>query len=293
MKVLVTGGSGFIGTHLREALREAGHTCVNYDIRDADDGDPFIFGDISTNFHRIKKVFREEAFDIVFHLAAQTSVPVSVQNPAHDARTNVMGTLGIIELCRDFGVKLVFASTAAVYGPPRRLPLLECDPSEPVSPYGISKAACESYIKAALTDYTIVRFANVYGVKSTGIIATFLERAQDGLPLRVYGNGTQTRDYIYVKDLVRALIQCIDKAGGLTLNLSTQVPESVNGVIEAVRVHYPQVQVIRGLDVRPGDVPDSLMSNNHAKRELDWAPAYSLADGIRDMLQEQSVLERE
>lgn len=298
MNILVTGGSGFIGTHLRESLQALGHKTTNYDIREPVDAtyDVFAFGDISNNTHSLRSLFKRSDFSVVFHLAAQTSVPYSVNNPTADARTNIIGTLNLLEVCQEFGVKLIFASTAASYGNPANLPILEETPLDPLSPYGVSKVACEGYIRNSGVPHTILRFGNVYGNGGDGVVRRFLLHAFNGRPVYVYGSGEQTRDFIYVKDLVDALIKCIDKGDGLTLNLSTSTVTSVNGVLDVLRERFPKLQVIRDYEKRPGDVEDSLMSNELARTELGWQPAYGLSAGIADMLLEpraQWLLERE
>jgi UDP-glucose 4-epimerase len=203
MNILVTGGSGFIGTHLIKALYKEGHKITNVDIKNMSDGHKHLIGyryaDIASSHHDLFHIFKEGQFDVCYHLAAQTSVPHSIKFPMADARSNIMGTLNIIEMCRLFDVKMVFASTAAVYGTPKELPLKEDATLNPESPYGVSKMSCEQYIKMGGIEYTILRFANVYGCDGGGVVSTFLFDAMNDIPLMINGDGSQTRDFIYVK----------------------------------------------------------------------------------------------
>lgn len=296
MNILVTGGSGFIGTHLRKKLIAHGHTVVNVDIRNPEDGEAYLYADVAQRVTPLYNAFKKHRFDVVYHFAARTSVPFSVKFPTEDARVNVLGTLNLLELCKEFGAKLIFAGTAASYGVATSLPVDESAPLAPQSPYGVSKTAAEAYIRQSDVRYTICRFANVYGIGGQGLIPKYVNHAVRELPGMLFGDGTQTRDYIYVKDLTAALIKCIDHGDGETLNLSTSEPHSVNDVIDAVRERFPQFDIKMEPVPRPGDLPESQLSNERAKRVLGWEPVYTLQTGITDMLlglRQQMVLERE
>lgn len=298
MKVLVTGGSGFIGHYLIQQLKALGHKVRNLDIRQPINPyhagfDCWVFTDI-TSYPYLYQQWRLFRPDIVFHLAAQTSVPESIRFPEHDARTNIIGTLNVIELCKELGTKkLIFASTAATYGEPKYLPIDEDHILDPGSPYGISKLAGESYIRTVLgestVDFTILRFANVYGWGGEGVIPIFLQSALKGEPIYIYGSGRQTRDFIYVKDLVSALIKCIEQGNGHTLNLSTETMTSLLELVDIMRgVLQKDIEVHRR-PVRKGDVEDSFMSNRKAKEVLGWSPQYTLRDGLLDMLRPEEM----
>ncbi|NRF95278.1 NAD-dependent epimerase/dehydratase family protein [Paenibacillus frigoriresistens] len=216
MKAVVTGGAGFIGSHLVEELL-AEHVEVHI-IDNLISGKQkyvnpqaiFHLADISSE--QIKSLIEDIRPDVVFHLAAQADVQRFIQNPGYDAMVNLVGTIYLLEACRDAAVsKFIFASISAVYGNLQKEQIVETDPICPISYYGISKYAAESYIRVFHQlyglPYTILRYGNVYGPRQTpkgegGVVAVFMERIQKGTPLTIHGDGEQTRDFVYVKDEV-------------------------------------------------------------------------------------------
>ncbi len=230
--------------------------------------------------------------DLVFHLAAQVNVQRSMEDPGLDGLVNIIGTIHVLEGCRLAGVnKLVFASSCAVYGMSEQEILQERDATNPISFYGISKLTAERYIQSYgqiySLPYTIFRFANVYGPGQSsrgegGVIPSFLYRIQQGQPLVLYGDGEQTRDFIYVKDVVSALVAARDRGDGHIIQLGSSVKTSVHHLIE-------QLENIHGTSLkraykpaRQGEIRDSLLDRQKAAKLLQWQPQYSLLQGLRE-----------
>ncbi|MDR6225555.1 NAD-dependent epimerase/dehydratase family protein [Desmospora profundinema] len=295
MKVLVTGGAGFIGSHIVDQLLEAGHEPIVVDNL-ITGNERFLHGKVS--FYRVdirdeqvEDVFRQERPVAVIHQAAQSSVPVSVDEPVHDAEININGTIRLLEASRKFGVeKFIYASSAAVYGNPCYLPIDEAHPTQPLSPYGISKFTPEYYIKAFQElyglSYTIFRYANVYGQRqmSTGegaVIAIFLDRLLRGLPLRIDGDGEQTRDYIHVTDIAAANVSALTRADNQTLNIGTGISTSINKLVQLLgQLSNEPVTVSYG-PPRAGDIKHSYFDIRAARQHLDFKPRIPLEQGLR------------
>lgn len=297
MKVLVTGGAGFIGRHTVKRLLDEGEQVVVVDIatignvQKKDERVTSYTADIVSE--ELEAIFAEERPDAVIHLAAQTSVRRSLQNPTADAETNILGTIQVLKQCVRFGVqRIVFASSAAVYGDPDELPIQESDGTEPLSFYGVSKRVSEMYIQSFSDryglSYAILRYANVYGIRERrsgedGVLTAFVERMIAGLPLEVYGDGLQTRDFVYVKDIAEANVQALRCAGNQVLNVSSGRGISL---LEALGM----LKEITGRNVQPqfrpaqsGDIEQSVLDNGKARDILWWEPRYSLYDGLLEM----------
>ncbi|MDA8353268.1 MAG: SDR family oxidoreductase [Firmicutes bacterium] len=294
MKVLVTGGAGFIGSHIVDRLLEKGHQPVVLDnLSTGDEGYlhpevPFYRMDVQSE--AVDEVFRKEKPDAVIHQAAQSQVPRSIEAPIEDAQTNLLGTIRLLEGCRHHGAKkFIYASSAAVYGNPQDLPIDEEHPVSPLSPYGISKLTPERYIRVyqelyGLT-YTIFRYANVYGIRQVphgegAVISIFVDRLLHDRPLTIFGDGKQTRDYIYVDDIARANVAALDRGDGETLNIGTGVRTSLNDLVETVEsITGRKIEVEYGPD-RPGDIKHSYFKIDRALKYLDWSPLTSLEQGL-------------
>ncbi|ANE46084.1 UDP-glucose 4-epimerase [Paenibacillus swuensis] len=295
MKAVVTGGAGFIGSHLAEALLAEGwevHVADNLTTgRKAYIPQNAVLHAVDITEAGLSEIFGGIRPDVVYHLAAQADVKRSIDDPAYDAGINIVGTLRVLEAARDCGaVKVVIASTSAVYGNLERDLLTETDLAEPVSFYGLSKLAAERYCKVYRDlfglDYTVLRFANVYGPKQTakgegGVAAVFMEQLAKGLPLTVHGDGEQTRDFIYVGDVVEALMAAGRGAGtGATLHVSTGERTSVNELVALVReLHGPSTAVVHK-PARTGDIRHSCLDNARAREQLGWAPVTGVREGI-------------
>ncbi|OYD08044.1 SDR family oxidoreductase [Paludifilum halophilum] len=295
MKVLVTGGAGFIGSHIVDQLLAGGYRPVVVDNLSTGSENylrsevPFYRMNIQDE--RLSEVFRAERPDAVIHQAGQSSVSLSIENPAGDAETNILGTIRLLEGCRRYGVKkLVYASSAAVYGNPQYLPIDEKHPVSPLSPYGISKYTPETYLQAYRDlyglSYTVFRYANVYGVRQVphgegAVISIFIDKLLRGEPLTIFGDGEQTRDYIYVEDIASANVAALEKADGETLNIGTGISTSINELIRVFeKTLGRKIDRAHGAE-RPGDIKYSYFDNTRALRLLDWAPKTDLESGLK------------
>ncbi len=298
MRALVTGGAGFIGSHIVDALVAAGADVMVID--DLSRGRPDVVNpkarlvplDIAAgDVRRELKAFRPE---VVFHQAAQASVPVSLQRPVHDARVNIIGTIRLLEMCLAAGVrKVIYASSAAVYGTPCYLPIDENHPVYPLSPYGISKFAAEMYLSVFRRqwglDFTVLRYANVYGPRQDalgegGVVAVFADRIRRCEQLTVFGDGEQTRDFIHVHDVARANLAAVSSAGGRVLNISTGQATSVNKLVALFKRLTRRALSVTFAAERPGDIRHSYLDNSKARSELDWTPQYDLETGLKQTL---------
>jgi UDP-glucose 4-epimerase len=289
----VTGGAGFIGSHVVDALLagwDEVHVLDDFSRgkrENVTEGVHVHEGDIRSDAGRI---FDEVRPEVCFHLAAQADVRVSIERPDFDADVNVVGTLHVLEAARRHGTKIVFSSTGgAIYGECEG-PALEDHPREPLAPYGVSKLAGEEYIAAynRLYDagHVSLRYANVYGPRQdpkgeAGVVAIFMNRLRDGGTPKIFGDGTQTRDYVYVDDVVAVTLAAAGHAGGV-LNVGTGAETSVLEL-------YERIQRVAGVErepefapARPGELQRSVLDATLAKRELGWEPQHSLDEGLAE-----------
>ncbi len=297
MKILLTGGAGFIGSHVAAAFIEAGHTVFVVDnlstglIRNVPSGAEFIEGDI-TDRSLLASLFAQQRFEAVSHHAAQMNIRVSVADPVLDARVNILGTLELLRQSAESGVKkFMFSSTGgAVYGEQTQFPADEQHPTNPVSPYGVSKLAGEKYIHYYSREYGlphfIMRYANVYGPRQNplgeaGVVAIFSSLLRAGKPVTINGDGRQTRDYIYVADVVAANLAGLVADSNLTINVGT-------GIETDVLTLYEQLRQASGSDLppqhgpaKPGEQSRSVISPRRARELLGWEPRIELAEGLR------------
>jgi len=295
MKVLVTGGAGFIGSHVVDRLIQ--ENCQVVIIDNLSTGlqenipkkSTFIHMDIRSN--QLLELFIREKFDYVIHLAAQTMVHKSLEMPDYDCDVNISGTVNILEGCRKTNVKrIVFSSTAAVYGNVTSLPVIETASTAPTSFYGLSKLTCEKYLalyhQLYGLEYVALRYANVYGERQGdggegGVISIFTRKIHSSEPVMIFGDGTQTRDFIYVGDIARANYQSLLAINANNIyNISTQTETSVNTLIEYMgNVAGKAVTKVCG-PLRDGDIYKSSLSNVAARQNLSWSPCMSLIDGL-------------
>ena len=301
MTVLVTGGAGFIGSHVAEALVARGKDVVVLDDlssgkrENLPEGAELVEGDIR---EPQDELFAGVKPDVCFHLAAQADVRVSVARPEHDARINVIGTINLLEAAREHGTQLVFSSTGgAIYG--------ECDgpapenaPRQPLAPYGTSKLAGEEYLatynRLHGTKHVALRYGNVYGPRQdphgeAGVVAIFFKRFLSGEQPRIFGDGKQTRDYVYVVDVVRATLAAAERDGGV-YNVGTGRETSVVELFDLCR------RVAGKGDVepefappRPGELQRSVLDVSRAVDELGWRPEHSLEEGLRETWESMSA----
>ena len=281
-KIIVTGGAGFIGTHLVNNLRDLGHDVQIVDIKLGSDND-------IRNLYSLKQLFIGAEY--VFHLAALVSVQYSIEHPEETNTTNLDGTLNVIIASKEVGVKrVIFSSTCAIYGDPENLPVNEDAKASPLSPYSMQKLASEEYLKLFSKIYNLetvsLRYFNVYGHGQSAIgsyasvIPKFLEQKKLGRPLTIVGDGKQTRDFVHVSDVVRANILAMEsnKVGnGEIINIGSGKESSVNQIAEyfgGEKEYLPaRIEPRRAF----GDV-------SKAKLLLDWEPKIILEEGIKKLL---------
>ncbi len=296
VNILVTGGAGFIGSHLLEQLNsDPSIHVVVYDNLSSGKrehvpgGMELVEGDICDR-DSLERVFAAHRFDVVVHLAAQTLVPYSVAHPAEDCRINLEGLLHVLECCRKYGTgKVIFSSSAAVYGNSTRLPLDEGEPLSPMSPYGISKMASEHYLRLYAALYGIrahiLRFANVYGERQGaggegGVVSIYCRQISRDLPVTVYGSGEQTRDFVYAGDVARTIRACLTLEGSHVFNVSTDRETTLNELIDVFgQAAGAAPDVIREAP-RKGDILHSVLDNTRLRVKLGYAPATTLAEGV-------------
>ncbi|WP_163100507.1 NAD-dependent epimerase/dehydratase family protein [Peribacillus alkalitolerans] len=298
MKVLVTGGAGFIGSNIVEELMSKGHEAVIVD--DLSSGKKeFIhsgaaFHSLSILDDGLRSVFEKERPNAVIHLAAQISVQKSVEYSSFDAEVNILGTIKIVELCKEFNCKLIYSSSAAVYGNPVYLPVDEQHPIKPLSNYGISKYTPEMYISLYSQqynlDYTILRYANVYGIRQEvegegGVVSIFIKKMLQNEPPIIYGNGEQTRDFIYVGDVVSANIAALEKECCGVFNISCNQAISINQLIDKLNGLLNTKIVPAHRKFRAGDIVHSVLDNRLALKKLDWKPVISLKEGLKKTIE--------
>ena len=298
MNILVTGGAGFIGSHLVRTLLAKGEKVTALDDLStglAENLPPeaeFIEMDILDE--GLKKVVAAGAFDAIVHLAAQTMVDVSIKDPLFDAQTNLLGTVRVLEAARAANVKrVIFASTAAVYGDVKEddLPVREAQPTEPMSFYGLSKLAVEKYLDMYHAvyglEYVILRFANVYGERQGdggegGVISIFAKAMAEGRDITIYGDGEQTRDFVYAGDIAEGIVAALQtEEVNAAYNLSTQTETSLRELVSLLSEICGREIVPKYGSERDGDIYKSMLSNSRARRGLDWQPATTLAEGLR------------
>ena len=297
MKILVTGGAGFIGSYTVNRLIEEGHDVVVLDnlssgkISNINKDVRLIIGDITDS--DLIKHLNSLQFNAVIHLAAQTSVPFSVKEPVEDMNKNIKGTINLLKALETLNVKkIIFASSAAVYGNQTHLPISESFRCQPDSPYGISKLAAEFYIiffcKRLNIEYNILRYANVYGPNQSkngegGVVNIFAERALKGKALTIYGDGNQTRDFIYVKDVANANVAALTAKSGI-FNVSNNVETSIINLINVIQKYTTKEIKLIYESKNLGDIDRSLLSNSSIIKNTDWKPKFSISSGIEDMI---------
>lgn len=293
MRAIVTGGAGFIGSHVSDALAARGDEV--HVVDDLSSGRPENVTE-GVTLHELDirgdgpaELARELQPEVVFHLAAQADVGTSVEQPAFDADVNVVGTIRVLEAARSVGARVVFASTGgAIYGECER-PAREEDEPVPLSPYATSKFAGEQYLatwnRLYGTEHVVCRLANVYGPRQLpslegGVVAVFLDRLRDGRETDVFGDGEQTRDFVYVGDVVGALLVAASAPGGGVFNVGTGVETSILDLHRLCAETAGIEQRPRLAPERPGDLRRSVLDVSRAGRELGWQAQTTLADGL-------------
>jgi UDP-glucose 4-epimerase len=293
VRVVVTGGAGFIGSHVVDALLARGddvHVLDNLATgkrENLDDAATLHEADIRTDTERVFDDVRPEA---VLHLAAQADVRVSVERPEYDAEVNVLGTIRVLDAATAHRAKVVFSSTGgAIYGEVDG-PADEDHPRRPLAPYGASKLAAEEYVQAynRLHDsgHVVLRYGNVYGPRQdphgeAGVVAIFMNRLRDGQAPRIFGDGSQTRDYVYVADVARATVAALDADDGV-YNVGTGRETSVTELLAAIQKVTGTQAEPELADARPGELQRSVLDVRRAAEELGWRPDHDLGRGLAE-----------
>ena len=296
MKILVTGGAGFIGSHLLQLLQgQQGVEVVVYDNLSSGRREHvpkairLVEGDVR-DAEGLANLFASEGFDSVVHLAAQTMVPYSLSHPEEDCQINLLGLINILECCRKYAVKhIVFSSSAAVYGDNLNIPLHEEEKPMPTSAYGITKMASEHYLRMYHDLYalntTVLRFANVYGERQGaggegGVVSIFCKLLAAGQGVTVFGNGEQTRDFVYAGDIAEALWRGSQLEGHHVINISTQKETSVNQLLAAFKQAVGREFPVQYAPIREGDIFRSVLANGRCVELLGFCPAMNLQEGV-------------
>lgn len=303
-RALVTGGAGFIGSHVADVLLADGFevTAIDNLVSGSRDQVPqaATFNEIDVTDERAARLVRESGFDVICHLAAQIDVRKSVADPAYDSRVNIGGALNVLEAVRQSGkrsTRFVFSSTGgAVYGDLVLPPTTEETPKDPQSPYGTAKLSVEYYMgyyaRVHGLDAVALRYANVYGPRQdphgeAGVVAIFCNRVLDGTPLTIFGDGKQTRDYVYVGDVARANLLAATRplpaVGGIdarAFNIGTSIETDVVELARLLREIAGTSVEAKHAPERPGEQRRSAVDVRKAQRVLGWQPQMSLRDGL-------------
>jgi UDP-glucose 4-epimerase len=300
MKILVTGGAGFIASHIVDKFIEEGHEVV-------------ILDDLSTGFEKninskakfvklnirdekVSNLFKEEKFDVVNHHAAQMDVRRSVIDPAFDANTNILGTINLLQNSVKHGVnKFMFASTGgAVYGEQECFPADENHPTNPVSPYGISKLSVEKYLYFYFNEhklnYTILRYANIYGPRQNpfgeaGVVAIFSTKLLNGDQPIINGTGEQTRDYVFVKDVVKANLQTLADDESDIYNVGTGIETNVSELYRLLNEIAGNGQEEKHGPAAAGEQMRSVITSDKLFNKFNWKPSTKLIDGLKETVE--------
>ena len=294
MRILILGGAGFIGSHLVGLLNNSEHELVVLDNLSSGSREnipstvKFYQMDIRDN--DLDKIFGEYHFDVVVNLAAQTMVPYSLEHPDEDADINILGLINVLNCCRKHSVqRVIFSSSAAVYGNNINVPLKENEAPMPTSFYGLTKMTAEHYMRVYNElygfDAIVLRFANVYGERQGnggegGVISIFAKRIAEGLPISLFGDGEQTRDFVYAGDIAEAIAAALDVQGYHIINVSNAIEISINELIQNfAQVAQKEIKVDYQ-EARAGDIYRSRLDNSCLKKELGILPQTTLQEGL-------------
>ncbi len=296
MKILITGGAGFIGSAVSQSYLRQGHTVVVVD--DLSSGKKERVPSGATLYEcdirdqgQLKEIFKKEKPDAVNHHAAQANAERSVKNPVEDYEINILGLINVLECCREHGVKrIIFSSSAAVYGNKEPSPdgLSEPDALFPISPYGASKMTSELYLRCYYNLYkipfVILRYANVYGPHQdggeAGVVPVFIRALISGKPCTAFGDGEQTRDYVFVEDVVAANVAALTKGDNDVFNIGTGVQTSVNQLAAMLKEIVGKGTTAQEA-ARAGDIRHSFLNSAKAKKVLGWNAETSLHAGLK------------
>ena len=308
MRALVTGGAGFIGSNLVDRLLAEGNevdvvddlstgSLANLAAARTSAGGRLTITQLDIRLREVVELIAHRAPQVVFHLAAQADVRVSVASPAFDAEVNIIGSLNVLEGARQAGTeRLVFAASGGtLYGDPpvKDLPLRESQPHRPLSPYGVSKKAVLDYLVAYRElhslEFAALALANVYGPRQNphgeaGVVAIFADRLLTGTPITIFGTGEQTRDFVYVDDVVDAFVRAATRGGGLVCNIGTGCETSVNDLYRSMAAVVGSEANPDYAPVRAGELDRNVLDVERAGIQLGWRPWTELADGVRAVI---------
>lgn len=296
MRILIIGGAGFIGSHLVALLNNNNeHELVVIDNLSSGSRinipKTVKFYEMDIRDNDLGKVFKEYQFDVVVNLAAQTMVPYSLEHPDEDADINILGLINVLNCCRKHAVqRIIFSSSAAVYGNNLNVPLKENETSMPMSFYGITKMTAEHYLRVYSElyglDAIVLRFANVYGERQGnggegGVISIFAKRIAEGLPISLFGDGKQTRDFVYAGDIAETINAALALKGYHIINVSNAIEVSINELIQnfaqvaqkEIKIDYQQERL--------GDIYRSCLDNTNLKQKLGILPQTTLLEGLQ------------
>ena len=295
-KILVTGGAGFIGSNVVDRFISLGHKVVIVDNlstgfkKNLNPKAKFFKVDIRSK--KIEEIFKEEKIDILCHLAAQVDLHISAKDPIYDVKVNIEGTLNLLNNCVRYKAgKVIFASTAGVYGEQSYFPVDENHPKNPLFPYGITKLAVEKYLQffkeSQGINYIILRYANVYGPRQSswgegGVVAIFSQKLLRGQKAIINGDGKQTRDYVYVKDIVDANLLALNYPESDFFNIGTGIETDVNTIFNLLKKKTSSEQKAIHGPKKPGEQKRSVLDYSKAKKILGWSPKYRLEEGIEE-----------
>ncbi|MFN8015356.1 MAG: GDP-mannose 4,6-dehydratase [Acidimicrobiia bacterium] len=301
MRILVTGGAGFIGSNLVDRLLVEGHevdaiddlstgSLMNLASARANGQRKFSFHRLDIKSSAVIDTIVKSKPDIVMHLGAQTDVSSSIAKPVADAETNIIGSINVLEGCVKANVsKIIFACTAGIYGEPQSLPLREGHPLNPLSPYAVSKKAVLDYLGAYRAssglEYVALVLANVYGPRQSahqegGAVARFASQMMRRERPTIFGDGAQTRDFIFVDDVVDAFVKSIDKGSGLAMNIGTGESTSVQKLFDLIAKKTAYKDPPRYAPKRSGEIIDSALDYKRAQLHIGFEPFTSIEDGI-------------
>jgi UDP-glucose 4-epimerase len=298
LRIVITGGAGFIGSHIADAYVEAGHDVLVIDSlwehgggrrANVRNGISLVHMDIRDE--GIARVFADFKPEIVSHHAAQHSVAISSRDPVYDASVNVVGLLNVLENATKNGArKVIYASSGATFGTPDRLPITDATPQNPSSPYGITKMVGEHYLRFYRAtrglDFTALRYGNVYGPRQdpngeAGVISIFIGKFLARQPVRIDWDGEQTRDYVFVSDVARANLAALERGSGAAYVIGTGIKTSVNDIYRTLASISGFETPIERAPQRPGDARDAQFDASLARQQLDWTPSVALDEGVR------------
>ncbi len=294
MKVLVTGGAGFIGSTIADLLLEKGYEVVIIDNLSSGSKklipSKAVFYQEDITSKRLDDIFQKEKPEYVIHQAAQVDVNRSINEPSYDAEINIIGTTNLLENCIKHNIKkFIYSSSCAVYGETKLQSVKEDYPVNPKSFYGLSKYTAEVYIKIFAEQfglaYTILRYANVYGPRQNaggegGVVSIFSNKLISNQEITIFGDGKQGRDFVYVKDVAYANFLSLNKGNNEVFNIGTNQTCTINNLYNMLNDIIPNTNPPKYAAARPGDIKHSTLDNTKALKLLGWSPRFSLNEGV-------------